>query len=71
MLVPGELELPLYSGLSTVQMKKTNQACCIKVVAWFDVITFSLAKRNHISFYRSHCAHFYFRMDPPTPILAD
>lgn len=33
MLLPGELELPLYSGLSAMQMRETGQASCIKVVA--------------------------------------
>lgn len=67
MLLPGELELPLYAGLSAVQMRTTDQTSCLKVVAGFDVITLSLAKLNHISFYRSHTAHFYSPWTPDTP----
>lgn len=58
MLVPGELELTLYAGLPTFQMKKRGIGPgCLNTV--FDVITLSLAKLNHISFYWSHSAAFY------------
>lgn len=67
---PGELELPLYSGLSTVQMRERKQASCIKVLPWFDIITLSLAKLNNISFYRSHTANFYsMRIQRHPPLL--
>lgn len=66
MLVPGELELPLYPGLSTVQMKMRDQATCLQVMALIYVISLSFDKLNQICF-TDPTVHIVFHMEPPTP----
>lgn len=51
MLVPGELELTFCRAPYFPNEKERHRASCINTAAVVHVITLSLAKLNHISFY--------------------